>query len=536
MRTKLADPAGFGALLDALSKPEAYPHPAAPVATIQTHISAVFLAGPFAYKVRKPVDFGFLDFTSLENRLHDCEEEVRLNRRLAPDVYLGVEPVAAAFGGLKMGGQGEIVDYAVKMRRLPEDRTLESAVARGEADAATMGALARRLAEFHRAAERGERAARWARWGEVAANCRANFDAIEPFVGGAIDGGVYATLLRETEDALARLQPLIASRAAGGVACDTHGDLHLEHVYWFPGEPAPGDFVIVDCIEFSERFRYADPVADLAFLCMDLKFHGRTDLARALAEAYLEDSGDPGAEALLPFYSAYRADVRAKVECLELGEQEIPEEERERALGRARAHLLLALGELAPSAERPCLVMVAGLPGSGKTSLATRLAASKRLERICSDLVRKELAGVDADVSASAPIAQGIYSPDWSDRVYGEMLGRARAALLAGKRVVVEAGLRSEARRAPFAALARACAVPCVVLVCEAGEGAIRARLGAAREGGSDADWGVREALAAAWEPAESSPACRVRVVSTEGTREESLAQAASALAAEGLA
>ncbi len=179
------------------------------------------------------------------------------------------------------------------------------------------------------------------------------------------------TKLRElTEQQLAQLGPLIEARAERGSPCDTHGDLHLDHVYRFPDRPPPESLAIIDCIEFNERFRFADPVADMAFLCMDLRFHAQPDLAKTFADAYFTAAGDGEGRALLPFYTAYRAAVRGKVEGFELREAEVPAEEKASALARARAHWLLALGQLEAPARRPCLVLIGGLPGTGKSTLA----------------------------------------------------------------------------------------------------------------------------------------------------------------------
>jgi aminoglycoside phosphotransferase family enzyme len=336
----------LGQMIDALSRPDAYPEPVERVEVCQTHISAVFLAGAFAYKIKKPVDLGFLDFTTLEKRRHFCDEEVRLNRRLAPSVYRGVVPVTRSGDGVTVGGDGEVVEWAVVMERLPEDASLLQRVRRGEADAALLEALARKLAAFHAQAERGPRIAAFGRFDVVAGNARENFVQAAAQVGVTLSAEALERLRDLTEAHLVRLRPLIDARAARGVPCDTHGDLHLDHVYYFPDRPPPDDLVIIDCIEFNERFRYADPVADMAFLVMDLLFEGRRDLADAFGAAYFAAADDAEGTALLPFYAAYRAAVRGKVEGFELKEKEVPEDERRAALVRAQAHWRLALVEL----------------------------------------------------------------------------------------------------------------------------------------------------------------------------------------------
>jgi aminoglycoside phosphotransferase family enzyme len=330
-------------LLEALSHPGVYPYPVGAVEVRQTHISAVFLAGPYAYKVKKPVNLGFLDFSTAQKRRHFCEEEVRLNRRLAAHVYLGVVPVVQTPNCLQFEGEGEVIDWAVKMQHLPDAATLQERLGRGEVGAPLVESLARRIASFHRQAEANERIAAFGRFEAVARTVRDVFAQAGPQVGSTVSEDVFARVKALAEEALGRLQPLIEGRAAQGRPRDCHGDLHLDHVYYFPDQKPPAELVIIDCIEFNERFRFIDPVADMAFVIMDLAFHGRRDLARTFADAYFAAAGDGEGRPLLPLYTAYRATVRGMVEGLKLAEKEVPQAERDAALERARAHWLLAL-------------------------------------------------------------------------------------------------------------------------------------------------------------------------------------------------
>jgi uncharacterized protein len=333
-------------LIAALSHPAAYPTAAEHVVVHQTHLSVVFLAGAFAYKIKKPVNLGFADFTTLEKRRHFCEEEVRLNRRLAPSVYRSVVPIVGGNGGVKMEGDGTALEWAVKMERLPEEASLFWRVQHGEIGVDFMTALARKLAAFHAHAARSTAIAAFGRFEVVAGNARENFTQATAQVGVTISQAVLDRLRDLTEKQLAGLRSLIDDRAARGLPCDTHGDLRLDHVYVFPDRPQPDDLPIIDCIEFNERFRYADPVADMAFLFMDLLFHGRRDLAEAFGDAYFQTANDTEGRALLPFYVAYRSAVRAKVAGFQLQEKEIPEAEQQAARTRAQTHWQLALDEL----------------------------------------------------------------------------------------------------------------------------------------------------------------------------------------------
>jgi uncharacterized protein len=510
-------------LLDALSRPSAYPHEAEEVRSMQTHISAVFLAGPHAYKVKKPVTFDFLDFSTLERRRHFCHAEVRLNRRLAPSVYHGVVPIVAGVSGLRVldcllddasdavpvGPGQEVVEWAVRMTRLPQERTLKSLLRRGELDggngAALLRRLARLLADFHSRADRGEEIAAAAGFAAVTANANDNFDELEDAVGTTVSTAVLRRLRQDSGRTLSTLQRLMERRARQKVPCDTHGDLRLGHVYQLENGPGQGPFVIIDCVEFNDRFRYADPVSDIALLAMELEFEGRPDLSRVLVDHYLQAARDPEGAELLDYYVAYRDIVRGKVRTLAAKDPLIPGPERARAAGRATRHFLRALGRLAPPDERPVLVLVGGLPGVGKSVLARALARDGNFVWIDTDRVRKQLAGRSDGPSTPDGFEEGLYTPERTQRTYEECLRRARSLLFDGSRVVVEASFRTERSRAAFLGAAHALGVPALLLLCEADRDVLRRRLAARAAAGSvddpsDADWAVYEEMERRWE------------------------------------
>jgi aminoglycoside phosphotransferase family enzyme/predicted kinase len=522
-------------LIEALSDPGAYPYPVGAVEVRQTHISTVFLAGPYAYKVKKPVNPGFLDFTTLPKRRHFCEEEVRLNRRLAPHVYLGVVPVVRTEKGVRFEGEGEVVEWAVKMQRLPDEATLQQRLGRGEVGVELVESLARRIASFHRGAETNERIAAFGCFEAVARTVRDIFAQAAPQVGSTVSEAVFGRVQALAEEALARLRPLIDQRAARGRPRDCHGDLHLDHVYYFPDQRPPAELVIIDCIEFNERFRFIDPVADMAFPAMDLAFHGRRDLARAFADAYFRAADDEEGRALLPLYTAYRATVRGMVEGLELTEREVPQAERMAARERARAHWLLALTELEEPGRKPCLVLVMGLPGTGKSRLARGLAEAAGFAVVRSDVVRKELAGLSGQQQTPPQFRERLYSPAWNERTYAECLSRAERLLFEGRKVLVDATFREEQKRQTFLDAAVRWGVPAVILVCQAEPETVRQRLESRREDASDADWSVYLQFAATWEKIGTRAGQVLHAVSMEGSPEQALCRALEALRQSGL-
>lgn len=513
-------------LIGTLSRPDAYSYPVGRVDVRQTHISVVFLAGPFVYKLKKPVKLNFLDFSTLELRRHFCRQEVDLNRRLAPEVYLGVVPVVRTSGGVQLEGEGEVIDWAVKMKRLPDEACLLHLLEQGKVDVPLVQALARRLAGFHRTAEAGPRVLAFGRFAEVTRSVLGVFDQCEGQVGAAVSRPVCDRTRALVGGALARLRPLIESRAARGLTRDGHGDLHLDHIYVFPDRQTPADLVMIDGIEFNEQLRCTDPVADMAFPVMDLIYHGRRDLASAFADAYFEASADEEGRALLPLYTAYRAAVRARVEGLLLAEEEVSRAERGEALMRARAHWLLALAELEQPSRKPCLLLVGGLPGAGKSTLARRLAEAADFQVLRSDVISKELAGQ----SLQDRLRSAMYAAAWKHGTYDECLHRAERLLFEGKRVLVDATFRAEKDRRTFLEAARRWGVPCLMLLCQASPKTVRCRLQNREGNASDADWLIYLKAVRAWEEIGAPTRPAVVEIATEGSPDQVLARALAAL------
>ncbi len=495
----------------ALLDPAAYPHAPARVELLQTHISWVFLAGDLVYKTKKPVDFGFIRQLDRETRERFCHAELRLNRRLAPGVYLDVVPVVRMPDGRHAvegdPAAGEIVEHAVKLRRLPDDRTLDRLLAAGEAPADLAERLARRLIAFHESAVvvandpdfAGASAERawWAReYGEAAG-----------FIGDTWLPDDATTTRAFIEETLERDAALFDERLAAGHVVEGHGDLRAAHVYLFDDEPGGPDeaITIVDCIEFNEwfHFRYLDTGYDVAFLAMDLEALGHADLGEELAGRYLAASADETLGLLQPLHRAYRAFVRGKVESIGAHAPETPEEQA-RALAASAARFFRLAASYAERRAAPQLIALSGLPASGKSTVAATLACRIGAAYLSSDVVRKQLAGIDPRERVRKEWRAGLYASEMTERTYAELRARAARLLREGRAVVLDAmhGRRSE--RDAVRALAVEHGVPATVVELRSDDATAHTRI-AGREDDplrtSDATWAVYEAQRDGFEP-----------------------------------
>ena len=327
---------GIPFLQKALLNPEIYPDRPRAIKFIETHISALFLTGNYVYKVKKPVDFGFLDFTSLEKRKYFCEQEVKLNRRLSPDIYLGVERITEEGDRILLGGQGKLLEYAVKMRQIPEEFLMDKLLEKKQVTSKMIESVSEKLVQFYFLAETNDRIKSFARPERLKQDTDENFGQTEKYIEVTISREVYGEVKKRTNDFFETKMEIFYQRIATDRIRDCHGDLRLEHIFW--GE----EVSIFDCIEFNERFRYTDVAADIAFLAMDLDYHNREDLSEHLIRAYIGESGDHELMEVLDFYKCYRAYVRGKVESFRLDDPHIPEEEKKGAQERARKYFNLA--------------------------------------------------------------------------------------------------------------------------------------------------------------------------------------------------
>ena len=480
----------------------------------ETHISLVLLGASEVWKIKKAVSLGFLDFSTLERRHAACEAEVELNRRLTTDVYLGVEPITQSGAELRLGSDGETVEWAVRMRRLPHTARADSLLAAGRLDRRQIGIAARRIAEFHAAARADAETARFGDSSIVEGNVRENFRQVAPFLLQYLQPAQAAQLSAWQLGFLARERPLLERRAAQGRVRDGHGDLRLDHLY-FEGEDR-GRLAILDCIEFNDRFRFADVCADLAFLAMDLAAHGRVDLAEALLARYAEAADDFDLYALVDFYESYRAFVRGKILGM-MVEAGGPNRVVERSRREARRYFRLAMA----SGERPLLpprlIAVGGSLATGKTTVATALGERLSSPVIGSDRTRKAMLGIDPAHHQDDPAFAGAYRPGVTEQVYGELRRRARVVLTSGRSVVLDASFGAREQRRAARALAGALGVPFLFVECvaprEVVEERLRRRRSAGAESVSDGRLEILDQFLARWqriEPDEEATLARI--------------------------
>lgn len=482
--------------------------PDAWAAVAETHSGAVFFAGDRAYKVKKPVDLGFLDFTTLGARAEACRREVELNRRLAPDVYLGVATL--------LDPDGRPCEHLVVMRRMPADRRLSSLVLAGADVDAELWRLAHLIASFHAGARRGPQIDAEAGAGALAGRWAVNAADMAGLRMDVLDPEQVEATAALAQRYLDGRAALFDERIADGRACDGHGDLLADDIFCLDDGPR-----VLDCLEFDDRLRYGDALADVAFLAMDLERLGRPDLADRFLSAYREHADDTWPASLAHHHVAYRAQVRAKVTAIR-AEQGHPE-----LAGEARSLLDLARRHL--EAARVRLVLVGGLPGTGKSTLAAGLAARLGATVLRSDEIRKELAGVPALMRSAASYGRGIYDPATTRATYECLLARAEVALGRGESVVLDASWQSEGWRVLARRLATDVSADLAELRCEVPVAVAAARIEARRAVGedpSDATVDVARAMAARFESWPGSAP-----VSTSGSPGESVDAAMALLA-----
>jgi hypothetical protein len=482
-------------IIAGLQRPRAYLHPVDRVEHIETHISHVLLAGDYAYKLKKPINLGFLDFSTLERRKFFCEEEVRLNGRLAPHIYLSAVPVTGSPEAPRMEGEGEILEYAVKMRRFDQDALLT----RLPVTPALADRLANCIADFHTHIPSTPDGAPFGTPEAVLQPMVENFEHIRRRLPAPERLAELRRLEDWTRQRLEALREIVEERRRGGHIRECHGDMHRGNIALVDDE-----LVIFDGIEFNPGLRWIDTMSEVAFLVMDLEEAGEEIPARRFLNRYLERSGDYRGVHLLDFYKVYRAMVRAKVTAIRLGQSDVEPEEAARDRADYARYLALAQRYTSPHPRR--LYITHGVSGSGKSRLAAILREQLPLIHIRSDVERKRLFGLPPEARTDSGLGAGIYTSEASARTYARLLDLAAVILDAGYSPLVDAAFLKRTGRQPFLELAAAKGCPCTILVPEAPVEVLRERVAArslAGEDPSEAGLPVLETQLAAVEPLE---------------------------------
>lgn len=463
-----------------------WPDDEKPIEMKQTHISVLLLGRKHVVKLKKPVDFGFLDYTTLRKRQKAVEDEIKLNRRLCQDVYIGYGGVMDTDGKVSFSDrQGKIVDYGVWMKRLPDDRMLDQLVARNEITEAMIDRIAARLCEFHRQARRGADVDKWGSRDEIHHNWDENFTQTEAFIGRTINAADYEAMRAWVNQWIETKADLFHQRVQNRCIVDGHGDVRCESICVTDNE-----IYIYDCIEFNDRFRCDDVASEIAFLAMDLDARGRPDLGYFLTEAYARHSGDRDFFTLLPFYRGYRAYVRGKVLSFQLNEAEFSPAEKESAAQQARHYFDLARRYATPL-KQPTVIALMGLPGTGKTSVARALAGELGLRVVSADAVRQSLFGA---AKQPAEYQQGAYTPEANRLTYEKLLEMGREFLQHDGGVILDATFRYSEDQAQAKAMAEEMGAQWRVVECRLATELVRKRLeqrAAKHEGLSDATWEI---------------------------------------------
>lgn len=476
-------------IVQRLQRAGAFPHQTGRFEVIETHISFILLTGEYAYKLKKPVDLGFLDFSSAEKREHFCQEEVRLNRRLAPEFYLAVVAITEGDRGPEIEGEGRTLWHAVQMRQFGRDSELDVLVPRGAIERAHIDGLAIDIARFHQNCACSAPESPFGTPRVIGSHILGCFDISEPCVRGERRKKRFATIQDRVAESLQRNSPVFVERKLDGFVREGHGDLHLRNMFLLKDRVVP-----FDCLEFNDELRWIDVISDIAFLTMDLDYHGHHELATAFLSGYLEQTGDYDGLALLRLYQVYRAMVRAKVACVREMQEKDAGQSTEAEDREVNRHLDLAHSYLRK--PRPRLLITCGLAGSGKTTLAAQILGPLGAVRIRSDVERKRLAGTGLNEERGhSGIDTGLYAPEMTARTYRRLLDLADSILADGWSVIVDAAFLRRAERDDFLDLARRRAVPFAIVCCRASLPVLEERVQRRERSGHDASDATAEVL-----------------------------------------
>ncbi|QSR89407.1 AAA family ATPase [Methylacidiphilum caldifontis] len=429
-------------LLAFLSQKLSYPHHPKHIRFLQTHASYVFIVPPFVYKIKKPVNFGFLDFSTLEKRKFYCQREIQLNRLLCPEIYLGVVPITRNDSGLlSFDGRGNIVEYAVKMRMLSGRFFFKKLLKRKRVDFLDIERIVSRLCQFYQQTESGGEISSWGSIEKIKKNTDENFEQTRADIGLTLDQISYDSIAYFTNRFYELFPNLFEKRVRQGWIKNCHGDLHLEHIYIQPDK-----ICIFDRIEFNERFRYIDVASDIAFLAMDLDYNQRPDFSSFFCRRMAESLNDPDLYKFLDFYKSYRAYVRGKVEGMTAKDPLVKNTQKKEHIERAKRYFQLSL-QYAVIGSQPIMLVVMGKVATGKSFLAEHIANRLGWKVFSSDRIRKEIAGIDPFKRTGPLERQKIYSKEMSKKTYQELITRGINELHQNRGVVLDATFGQKEQR-----------------------------------------------------------------------------------------
>ena len=512
-------------LLPFLLNANSYPHRPRRVRLVQTHSSFVFIVPPFVYKVKKPVNFGFLNFSTLEKRRYFCAREIALNRRLCPKMYLAVVPISRKAGRFMFGEGDHVVEYAVKMRKLSDRYFLDRLVERDEVVPGDLDRIAIALNTFYQAQAPTQEIESWGRIDRLKISTDENFRQTQEFLGQTLSRAAYETICFYTNRSYVTQRRLFESRLREKWIRDCHGDLHLEHIHI-----TPRALHIYDCIEFNDRFRYVDVANDAAFLAMDLDYEGRSDLADYFVRKVAAALNDSGMPRLMHFYKCYRAYVRGKVESLHSIAHAAPEAERQASAERARRYFRLAL-QYAVAGSHPLVLVVMGRIASGKSTLANALANELGWKVFSSDRIRKELAGFPLFERSGDAARSRLYSSAMTQKTYDKLLGMAVEEVRQRRSVILDATFAQRVHREQLRRCLTSAGIRFRFMEAQAADAAVKQRLKARAtrpDEVSDARVEDFEMLIRLYEPPVELPHDQV---STAGSVEQTLTRAFKSMA-----
>jgi hypothetical protein len=482
--------------VEGLKNPKSYPHPVYQVRLVETHISWVVLTGSYAYKIKKPVKYSFVDFSTLERRRWFCEEEVRLNRRLAPEVYLGIIPITGSPAHPQIEGQGAPFEFAVKMKQFSSDQEIPDILASGEKAEACIVQLADRIATFHAHIEMASQDSPYGTSGMVWQPIKECLQEIPLHLLGQHTQEFLPQIEGWVQTEWQKLSDVFHYRKQAGFIRECHGDLHLGNIAMFEGKVC-----VFDALEFEPRLRWIDVMSEIAFLAMDLEKHGHQDLAFLFLNRYLEWTGDYEGLKVFRLYQVYRALVRAKVVGLRLVQLAEHRAEEERAKRELTGYLELAHRVMARTS--PTLILMYGVSGAGKTTVSTEILKTLSAIRVRSDVERKRLFGARLESKDNVPEA-GLYQSDMTVRTYEQLRDLAGTLLQAGFSVVVDATFLQHHQRALFRRLAKEQACACFIVDVFASESVLMERIERRSREGCDASDATVEVMKHQQETEES--------------------------------